>query len=34
VVVLPGVWLERVLDRDAIRAEAEALVPLARLEAS
>jgi ADP-ribosyl-[dinitrogen reductase] hydrolase len=31
---LPGDWLERLLDRDAIRAEAEALVPLARLEAS
>jgi ADP-ribosylglycohydrolase len=28
---LPSAWLERLVGRDAIRAEAEALVPLARL---
>jgi ADP-ribosyl-[dinitrogen reductase] hydrolase len=28
---LPGEWLDRLQDRDAIRAEAQALVPLARL---
>jgi ADP-ribosyl-[dinitrogen reductase] hydrolase len=31
---LPADWLERLLDRDVIRAEAEALVPLARRGAS
>ena len=28
---LPLTWLERLRDRDAIRSEAESLVPLARL---
>lgn len=31
---LPGEWLERLVDHDEIRAEAEALVPLATLDAS
>jgi len=31
---LPSAWLERLVDRDAIRSEAETLVPLARLGAA